>query len=46
MAVESLTETFGPFLIPGIIFAGGVLVYALLVWLTRRGLLGGGSGND
>jgi hypothetical protein len=46
MAVETLTETFGPFLIPAVIFAVGVIAYAVLVWLTRRGLLGGGPGND
>ena len=34
-----LVETFGPFLIPAVIFVIGLDVYAVLVVLSRRGLL-------
>ncbi len=35
-------ETFGPFLIPVVVFAVGVLAYVLLWMLTQAGYLSGG----
>lgn len=34
--VEGLVGTFGPFLIPAVVFAAGVVGYATLLFLNRR----------
>jgi hypothetical protein len=39
MAVDPLVETFGPFLIPAVVFVLGVVGYALLWLLSQRGVL-------
>jgi hypothetical protein len=39
MVVDTLVETFGPFLIPATIFIVGVIGYGFLIVLTRYGLL-------
>ncbi|MEF8784750.1 MAG: hypothetical protein V5A45_02370 [Haloarculaceae archaeon] len=50
MVVDTLVETFGPFLIPATVFVVGVIGYGILIVLTRYGLLPGRSrsngGND
>ena len=49
MVIDTLVETFGPFLIPAAIFAIGVVGYGILILLTRYGLLsrpGGRSGGN
>jgi hypothetical protein len=40
--VEWAYTTFGPFLIPVVVFAAGLVGYAVLVFLYRRGILGEG----
>lgn len=40
--LDVLYETFGPFVVPAAIFVAGLVGYALLLVLTRAGLLGGG----
>lgn len=39
MAIESIIELFGPFLIPVVVFAVGVVGYTVLVFLSRQGWL-------
>ncbi|MEF8938182.1 MAG: hypothetical protein V5A32_09550 [Halovenus sp.] len=39
--IESVVDTFGPFLIPVVIFGIGLVGYLILFVLTRRGILGG-----
>jgi hypothetical protein len=39
MAVDAVFETFGPFLIPAVVFVLGVVGYGLLWLLSRRGVL-------
>ncbi|ADJ15372.1 hypothetical protein C497_12731 [Halalkalicoccus jeotgali B3] len=39
MALESVVDLLGPFLIPVVIFAVGAVGYSVLVVLSRRGLL-------
>ncbi|KYH25471.1 hypothetical protein HAPAU_21430 [Halalkalicoccus paucihalophilus] len=39
MALESIIELLGPFLIPVAIFAVGAVGYSVLVVLSRRGWL-------
>lgn len=39
MVVDTLVETFGPFLIPATMFVIGVVGYGILLVLTRYGLL-------
>jgi len=39
MVLDTLVETFGPFLIPVVLFVFGLLAYGVLVALTRRGFL-------
>lgn len=39
MAVDPLVETFGPFLIPAVVFVLGIAGYGVLWLLSRRGLL-------
>jgi hypothetical protein len=49
MVVDTLVETFGPFLIPATMFVVGVVGYGILIVLTRYGVLplrGEGGGND
>lgn len=49
MVVDTLVETFGPFLIPATMFVVGVVGYGILIALTRYGVLplrSDGSGND
>lgn len=49
MVVDSLVETFGPFLIPALVFLVGVVGYGILIFLTRYGLLPGinqGNGRN
>jgi len=41
---EALTATFGPFLIPVVLFVFGGLVYVALWWLGRAGV--GGDGRQ
>jgi uncharacterized RDD family membrane protein YckC len=38
--IDSIVTTFGPFLIPVIIFVLGLVGYFILFLLTRRGILG------
>lgn len=38
--LDGLVNTFGPFLIPVILFAVGLVGYGVLVWLGRAGVLG------
>jgi len=40
--VEALVESAGPFLIPVVLFAVGLVGYLILFVLTRWGLLGDG----
>ncbi|WP_221621653.1 hypothetical protein [Halocatena pleomorpha] len=35
--IEWVSETFGPFLIPPILFVGGGIGYGILLLLSRRG---------
>lgn len=39
MVVETVVDIFGPFLIPAVIFVAGGLAYAVLILLTRWGVL-------
>ena len=39
MVVDTLVETFGPFLIPVTMFVVGVVGYGILILLTRYGFL-------
>ena len=39
MVVDALVDTFGPFLIPAVLFVVGVVGYAILIALTRYGIL-------
>ena len=39
--IDPIVDTFGPFLIPVVIFVLGVVGYLILFALTRRGILGG-----
>jgi hypothetical protein len=45
MVVDALLGVFGPFLIPALIFAVGVVGYLVLVALTRYGILPGRARN-
>lgn len=44
MVVDTLVETFGPFLIPATVFIVGLAGYGVLLYLTRAGLLPGQTG--
>jgi hypothetical protein len=46
MVVDTLVETFGPFLIPATVFVVGVVGYGILIALTRYGLLPGRDHDD
>ncbi|WP_224270793.1 hypothetical protein [Haloprofundus salinisoli] len=39
--IETLVSTFGPFVIPVLIFAVGIVGYLVLVTLGRAGLMNG-----
>ena len=39
--IDPIVDTFGPFLIPVVIFVLGLVGYLVLLVLTRRGILGG-----
>ena len=39
MIVDAVVETFGPFLIPAVVFVVGVVGYVALWLLTRWGVL-------
>jgi hypothetical protein len=41
MVVDTIVQTFGPFLIPAVLFVVGVVGYAVLILMTRYGLLPG-----
>jgi hypothetical protein len=43
MVVDSVVETFGPFLIPVVVFGAGVVGYGVLYLLTRWGVLSTGE---
>jgi hypothetical protein len=43
MVLDGLVSTFGPFLIPVVLFVGGVVVYAVL-WYVGRTELDPGEG--
>jgi hypothetical protein len=40
--LDAIYATFGPFLVPAVIFVVGLVGYALLLLLTRAGVLDGG----
>ena len=41
MVLDALVETFGPFLVPALLFVVGLVGYAILILLTRWGILPG-----
>lgn len=40
MVLDTLFSTFGPFVIPVVLFAAGVVGYGVLLALSRAGVLG------